>query len=197
MGTAVTSSAPVLVRALALVLAATSFRATGAEKKQWEQLTQCRYVPSKYNDGDSFRVKCGDKEFPLRLYYVDAPESNLTDAARVGEQRSYFKVTIEDVLSAGEKAAERVKTLLEEPFAVSTRWAVAGGRSKEARYYGLVDARGKRLVEVLLSEGLARTKGVVVTMPKGEKATDYLARLRGLEREAHNQRIGIWAHSRE
>ena len=197
MGTAVTSSAPVLVRALALVLAATSFRATGAEKKQWEQLTQCRYVPSKYNDGDSFRVKCGDKEFPLRLYYVDAPESNLTDAARVGEQRSYFKVTIEAVLSTGEKATDRVREILQEPFSVDTRWAVAGGRSKELRYYALVEARGKRLIEVLLSEGLARTKGVVVNMPKGEKATGYLARLRGLEREARNQGTGIWANSRE
>ena len=188
---------PALVRVLGLVLATASAHAIAAEKRQWEQLTQCRYVTNKYNDGDSFRVNCGGKEFPLRLYYVDAPESNLTDAARVGEQRSYFKVTIEAVLSTGEKATDRVREILQEPFSVDTRWAVAGGRSKELRYYGLVEARGKRLIEVLLSEGLARTKGVVVNMPKGEKATGYLARLRGLEREARNQRTGIWANSRE
>ena len=51
---------------------------TWASKKEWVTLTDCQYVDSKDNDGDSFRVHCGDKEFTARLYYVDAPETNLT-----------------------------------------------------------------------------------------------------------------------
>jgi len=185
-----------LIRIAALLCALLAFDSSAADRKEWEQHSHCRYIEQKYNDGDSFRVSCGVKEHILRLYYVDAPETNMSNPARVGEQREYFKVTIEDVLSTGEAATKRVHDLLQQPFSVSTKWAVAGGRSKEPRYYGLIDVGGKRLTEILISEGLARTKGVVVNLPNGEKATAYLAKLRGLEREAKNQRKGIWAHSR-
>ena len=179
------------------MFAIVSSNVTPAERKQWEQLTQCRYVVTKYNDGDSFRVNCGGREFVLRLYYIDAPEANLTNGARVGEQRAYFGVTIEDILATGERATERVREILQEPFAISTRWAVAAGRSAEPRFYGLVDVGGKRLIEVLLAEGLVRTKGVVVNLPTAEKSKMYLERLRDLERQAKDQRRGAWAHSKE
>ncbi len=185
-----------LTRIVALIFAIISFDVAPAERKQWEQLTQCRYVATKYNDGDSFRVNCGGREFVLRLYYIDAPESDLTNSTRVGEQRAYFRVTIEDILATGERATERVREILQEPFSVSTRWAVAGGRSAEPRFYGLVDVRGKRLIEVLLAEGLARTKGVVVNLPTSEKSKMYLNKLRDLERQAKDQRRGAWAHSK-
>ena len=184
-----------LIRIALLLSVVLSFSAGAADRKEWEQHSHCRYIEQKYNDGDSFRVSCGVREYVLRLYYVDAPESNMSSAARVGEQREYFQVTIENVLSTGEAATRRVRELLQQPFSVSTKWASAGGRSKELRYYGLIDVGGKRLAEILVSEGLARTKGVVVNLPNGEKATAYLAKLRGLEREAKNQRRGIWAHS--
>lgn len=186
-----------LIRIIVLMLALASADVAPAERKQWEQLTQCRYVVAKYNDGDSFRVNCGGREFVLRLYYIDAPESDLTNGARVGEQRAYFRVTIEDILATGERATERVREILQEPFSLSTRRAVAAGRSAEPRFYGLVDVGGKRLIEVLLAEGLARTKGVVVNLPTGEKSKMYLERLRDLERQAKDQRRGAWAHSKQ
>ena len=171
--------------------------AASAERKQWEQLTQCRYVATKYNDGDSFRVNCGEREFVLRLYYIDAPEPDLTNGTRVGEQRVHFGVTIEDVLATGEQATKRVSEILREPFSVSTRWAVAAGRSAEPRHYGLIDVGGKRLIEVLVAEGLARTKGVAVNLPTGENSKKYLEKLRDIERQAKDQKKGIWAHSKE
>jgi endonuclease YncB( thermonuclease family) len=183
--------------AIALMFVIASSNVGATERKQWEQLTECRYVAMKYNDGDSFRVNCGGREFVLRLYYIDAPEANLTNGARVVEQRAYFGVTIEDILATGESATKRVREILQEPFVVSTRWAGGAGRSAEPRYYGLVDVGGKRLIEVLLAEGLARTKGVVVNLPTGEKATMYLDRLRDIERQAKDQKRGAWAHSKE
>ena len=148
-----------LIRITALLCAILAFDAAAADRKEWEQHADCRYIERKYNDGDSFRVSCGAREMILRLYYVDAPESNMSNAARVGEQREYFAATIEGVLSTGEAATRRVRELLQRPFSVATKWAVAGGRSKELRYYGLIDVGGKRLTEILVSEGLARTKG--------------------------------------
>ena len=191
------STVPTLFRIVVLMFAITSSDVAPAERKQWQQLTQCRYVATKYNDGDSFRVNCGGHEFVLRLYYIDAPETNLADGARVGEQRAYFGVTIENILATGESATKRVSEILQEPFAVSTRWAVAGGRSAEPRFYGLVDVGGKRLIEVLLAEGLVRTKGVVVNLPDGEKSKAYLVKLRDLERQAKDQKRGAWAHSKK
>ena len=186
-----------LIRRFLLMLALACVDATAAERKQWEQLAQCRYVDMQYNDGDSFRVSCGGEEFVLRLYYVDVPEDRMTNAARVGEQRVYFGVTLENVLATGEIATKRVRELLQEPFVVSTRRAGGAGRSNERRYYGLVDVGGKPLIEILLAEGLARTKGVVVNLPGGEKSRVYLAKLRDLEHQAKDQRRGAWAHPKE
>ena len=191
------STVRTLFRIVVLMFVINSSDAAPQERKQWQQLTQCRYVATKYNDGDSFRVDCAGREFVLRLYYVDAPEADLTNGARVGEQRAYFGVTIEDILATGEKATARVREVLQEPFTVSTRWAVAAGRGAEPRFYGLVDVGAKRLIEVLLAEGLVRTKGVAVNLPTGEKSKMYLKRLRDLERQAKDQRRGAWAHSKE
>jgi endonuclease YncB( thermonuclease family) len=49
-------------------------------------LTGCQYVARSANDGDSFRVRCADKEFTVRLYFVDAPETNLAYPERTREQ---------------------------------------------------------------------------------------------------------------
>jgi len=168
-----------------------------AKQKQWQQFTQCRYVEKEYNDGDSFRVNCEGREFVLRLYYVDAPETDLSNGMRVGEQRAYFGVTIEDVLATGERATERVRNILQEPFSVTTRWAYAAGRSADPRFYGFVDVGDKRLIEVLLAEGLVRAKGVTAKLPTGEKSKMYLDKLRDIERQAKDQKRGAWAHSKK
>jgi len=44
------------------------FGQTWGSEKEWVTLTDCQYVDSKDNDGDGFRVRCGDKEFRARLY---------------------------------------------------------------------------------------------------------------------------------
>jgi len=168
-----------------------------AEPKAWEKLTDCQYVSHAYNDRDSFHVKCGTDEFIVRLYFVDAPEADTEDRQRSQEQTEYLGVTLENNIRAGVKARDAVNELLRAaPFVVWTRRASASGRSKQPRYYGLVEVGGKGLAEILVSKGLARTKGVRANLPSGEKSKEYEEKLRGLESSAKEKQVGIWEHSR-
>ena len=72
-----------------------------AERKAWVRLADCQYVAQAYNDGDSMHVHCGAQEFIVRLYFVDAPESNLRYPDRTREQSEYFEVTLDETLRAG------------------------------------------------------------------------------------------------
>lgn len=170
---------------------------SAAERREWVTLSNCQYMAAKDNDGDSFRVRCGTKEFNLRLYFVDALETNLRYPERTREQSEYFGVTLDETMKAGAKARDTVQEILREPFVVWTRWATAAGRGRETRYYALVEVGGKSLAEVLVSQGLARTKGVSPNLPTGEKAKAYVERLERLEREARQKRLGIWSSSTE
>jgi endonuclease YncB( thermonuclease family) len=184
-----------LWHAIAIMLCLSAIAADGdaAGRKQWVTLGDCRYVDAEYNDGDSFRVRCGDKEFNLRLYFVDAPETKMRYGDRVLEQSKHFGVTLDEALRAGDRAKDRVRDLLRGPFSVQTREATAGGGGKAPRYYALVEVGGKRLEEILVAEGLARTKGIFPNLPSGEKGKAYRARLEALEDAAHHKRLGVWA----
>ncbi len=185
------------ITVVTLVLCIALGPSSAAERRKWITLTDCRYVSAKDNDGDSFRVRCGTSEFNLRLYFVDTPETNLRYPERTREQSEYFGVTLDETMKAGRKAKEIVQAMLQEPFVVWTRWASAAGRGRETRYYAVVEMGGKNLTEVLVSQGLARTKGVIVKLPTGEKAKAYVERLEALEGEARQRRLGIWASSPE
>ena len=161
--------------------------------KEWVRLTDCQYVDSKDNDGDSFRVRCGEKEFRARLYFVDAPETTLVYAERTREQSLHFGITLDETMKAGVKAKERVKELLQRAFVLRTLWASAAGRGRETRYYVLIEVDGNSLAEILVSEGLARVKGVGHVLPSGEKASSYVDRLTALEEKAKRERVGAWS----
>ena len=165
------------------------------ESRPWVTLNNCEYVAAKDNDGDSFSVRSGTNEFTLRLYYVDAPETTLTYPERVRQQSEHFGITLDETLKSGAKAKERVQELLRKPFIVRTRWATAAGRGRETRYYGLVEVGGKSLAEILVSEGLARARGVAPNLPSGEKAKAYMQRLESFEREARQKHLGAWANA--
>lgn len=185
------------VPAVMLLLFVIVSPSSAAERREWVTLTDCQYVAAKDNDGDSFRVQCGTNEFNLRLYFVDAPETNLRYPERTREQSEYFGVSLDETMKAGAKARDTVQELLRKPFVVETRWASAAGRSRETRYYALVEVGGKGLAEVLVSQGFARTKGVFTNLPRGEKAKAYAERLEQLEREAREKRLGIWGSAAE
>ena len=178
---------------VATVFFAITANSGAAEKKEWVTLNDCRYVESENNDGDSFIVRCGDKEFTARLYYVDTPETNLVYAERVRQQSVHFGLTLDETLKIGEQAKDRVRALLHKPFVVYTRWAVGGGRAREGRFYAIVEVDGKSLGETLVSEGLALAKGTAPNLPTGEHAHDYMQRLAAMEDEAREKHLGAWA----
>jgi endonuclease YncB( thermonuclease family) len=154
----------------------------------------CQYVPHANNDGDSFRVRCGADELVVRLYFVDAPETNLSYPERTREQSEYFGATLDQTMRAGKVARDVVRETLKEPFTVWTRWASAAGRSKQPRYYGLVQVGDKGLADILVSKGLARRKGVITNLPTGQNWREHADRLDALEAEAKRQRLGVWVN---
>jgi len=170
-------------------------RAWAAPARPWTTLTNCEYVATSYNDGDSFRVRSGTNGLIVRLYFVDAPEKDLIYPERAREQSEHFGVTLDQVLKAGAEARDAVQALLQKPFVVRTRWANAAGRGTAPRYYALVEVDGRDLGEILVSRGLARAKGVIVTLPDRTKADAQQTRLRRLETEAREKKRGIWADS--
>jgi endonuclease YncB( thermonuclease family) len=180
---------------VALLLGAFVQRGSAGDRKEWVKLTDCHYVDAPDNDGDSFRVRGGDKEFTARLYYVDAPETNLRQGDRTHDQSLHFGITLDETMKAGEKAKQRAKELLQKPFLIWTRWSTAGGRGRESRYYVIVEVDGKSLGEILVTEGLARTKGVAPNLPNEEKGKAYMERLDDLESAAREKHLGAWATS--
>ena len=102
-----------------------------AQTKAWTTLDACRYVADKSNDGDSFLVQCGRERFFVRLYFVDAPESDVSFPDRVRQQYEYFGVTLDELTRAGARARDYVQSaLVQRPFVVHTKKTFAQGRSK-------------------------------------------------------------------
>jgi endonuclease YncB( thermonuclease family) len=182
-----------LAQVIAVSACLAALQSLGAETKQWIMLTNCQHIVHADSDGDSFRVRSGTNEFLLRLYFVDAPETNLRYPDRTREQSEYFGVTLDETMRGGRMARDLVRDTLREPFSIWTRWASAGGRSKEPRYYGFVLVGTNTLDELLVRKGLAQPKGVRPNLPTGEKAAAHLQRLGALEADAKRQGVGLWA----
>lgn len=178
-------------------VAQTTKKAPGTPKgpKPWTTFEHCTYVENPSNDGDSFRVRCGKQSIHVRLYFVDAPESNHTDAPRVTEQSQHFGIAPDETIQAGLRAAAATRAFLSKPFTVHTRWTVAGGRSKQPRYYSFVEVGGRNLADTLVAQGWARAKGAIAPSPTGEPSKSIMARLRSLESQAREKRVGSWTTS--
>ncbi|HRI11774.1 MAG TPA: thermonuclease family protein [Verrucomicrobiota bacterium] len=167
-----------------------------AERRAWSTLTNCTLIVSANGDGDSFRIRSGNKELNIRLYFVDAPECNLAYPERVLEQSRYFGVSLDTAIAGGVAAKHFTERLLtNRTFTVRTSFAVAGGRSREPRYYSIVELGTNSLAEALVANGWARTKGMVTTPEGGRPSKEVVKDLANLELAARVQRRGIWRSS--
>jgi endonuclease YncB( thermonuclease family) len=165
--------------------------AAGREK-DWIVLENCRLVPNKANDGDSFHIRANDIEYLVRLYFVDAPETASVGPARLIEQAEYFGISVPQVIEIGLNAKQFVEAKLSEPFTVVTRLAGGLGRSKVQRIYGFVRTNDADLGEQLVANGLARIHGTSATPPGGSDSAAERQKLQELEREAKRQKLGGW-----
>ena len=159
----------------------------------WITLTDCRYVPNDSNDGDSFHVQAGDKEYVFRLYFVDAPEIESVNAARLVEQAKYFGLTVPEVIELGREASAFVQKELSEPFSVTTRFAHSMARGKAERFLAFVQTKDGDLGEQLVANGLARIFGTPATAPGMTSSAAEAEKLARLEKEAKEKHRAVGA----
>ena len=181
------------VRAALLYVAAWLLCSVGAAAREpWVVLKDCRLLRSESLDADSFHVKAAGKEYIFRLYFVDAPETDMSFADRVGEQAKYFALTPEQTITLGEYAKRFAKEKLAHPFTVRTCKQDALGRSKMERYYAFVETKEGDLAELLVTNGLARLHGTQA-QPAGLRSPKRMwDKLKRLEREAKQLKVGAW-----
>ncbi|MDP6490392.1 MAG: helix-hairpin-helix domain-containing protein [Kiritimatiellia bacterium] len=181
----------------AIFFAALALHAQAADLQRLDGVT---LVPSRWNDGDSFKILHADKELTIRLYYIDCAESHAasaTDARRVRSQTRYFGLPGHGrTTHFGRQAAAFTKKQLSQPFSVHTAFATAPGRSRKDRYYAIVTTGdGEDMGQLLIKNGLARAYGVRRTLPDGTTAAEAAARLSDTEHGAMLDRRGIWAET--
>jgi competence ComEA-like helix-hairpin-helix protein len=180
--------------ALALVCAV-PIDAGARESKDWIVLENCRFILNPADDGDSFHVSVGTKEYIFRLYMVDAPETDALTPGRLVEQAKYFGITVPQAIEVGEAAKEFTRQKLSEPFTVFTRMSDAMGRSKIERFYAFVQTKEGDLGEQLVRNGLARNYGYKAVPPGLKNSRSEVEKLQQFEDEARQEKIGGWGVS--
>jgi len=160
--------------------------------KDWIVLENCRLIVNPANDGDSFHVSVGEKEYLFRLYLIDAPETDALIPGRLVEQAKYFNITVPQAIEVGEAAKEFTRQKLSEPFTVFTRMSDAMGRSKLERFYAFVHTKEGDLGEQLVRNGLARNYGFKAVPPGLKNSRLEIEKLQQFEDEARQEKIGGW-----
>ena len=178
---------------LVLITFLTAPPARSAGPGAWEVWDDCQLEADKYFDGDSFHVKHGGDTAIVRLYFVDAPETDAGYGTRVAEQAAYFHTTNALVLQNGSAAKTLTASFLAKPFRVITRKQVSPGASRGERYYAIVEQGGRRLDRALLEAGLARATSEVADYPDASTGQLVFQQLRTLEQTAAQAKLGLWS----
>ena len=178
--------------AIAVLWAAVVTLAARDGSKQWIVLNNCRLIANPANDGDSFHVSAGEKEYIFRLYLVDAPETDEMTPGRLVEQAKYFAITVPQAIQVGQAATEFTREKLSEPFIAFTHMSDALGRSRIERLYAFVQTREGDLGEQLVRNGLARNYGFKAPPPGLKSSRLEIEKLQQFENEAKQEKIGGW-----
>ncbi len=165
---------------------------TAPAAEHWVTYENCRLLPNPSNDGDSFHVRAGRKEYIFRLYFVDTPETDASIPGRVAEQAKYFHATVPQTLQIGIEAERFTRQKLATPFTVETCKEDARGRSHLPRYFAFVEIGKEDLAEALVSNGLARVYGAAGHAPDRAAPAAEKRKLEQLERNAKSQKLGGW-----
>ncbi|HZD39301.1 MAG TPA: helix-hairpin-helix domain-containing protein [Terriglobales bacterium] len=178
--------------AVAVLWTATTDLVARGGSKEWIVLKDCRLIANPANDGDSFHVSAGKKEYLFRLYFVDAPETDEMTPRRLVEQAKYFAITVPQAIEVGRAAKEFTRQKLSEPFTVFTHMSDAMGQSRLERFYAFIQTKEGDLGELLVRNGLARNYGFKATPPGLSSSRAELEKLEQFENEARQETIGGW-----
>ena len=162
------------------------------QSKEWVVLKDCWLIPNPANDGDSFHVSAGEKEYLFRLYLVDAPETDEMTPRRLIEQAKYFSITVPQAIEVGRVAKDFTQQKLSQPFTVFTHMSDAMGQSRLERFYAFVETKEGDLGEQLVRNGFARNYGFKAAPPGLKSSRLELQKLQQLENEARQEKIGAW-----
>jgi DNA uptake protein ComE-like DNA-binding protein len=162
------------------------------QSKDWIVLKDCRLIPNPANDGDSFHVSAGEKEYLFRLYLVDAPETDEMTPRRLVEQAKYFNITVPQAIEVGRAAKDFTQEKLSQPFTVFTHMYDAMGQSRLERFYAFVETKEGDLGEQLVRNGLARSYGFKSAPPGLTSSRIEVEKLQQFEDEAKREKIGAW-----
>ena len=162
------------------------------QSRDWIVLKDCRLIPNPANDGDSFHVSAGEKEYLFRLYLVDAPETDDMTPRRLIEQAKYFNITVPQAIEAGRTAKDFTQEKLSQAFTVFTHMSDAMGQSRLERFYAFVETKEGDLGEQLVRNGLARCYGFKAAPPGLTSSGIELGKLQQFEDEAKREKIGAW-----
>jgi DNA uptake protein ComE-like DNA-binding protein len=160
--------------------------------KDWVVLENCRLITNPANDGDSFHVSVGAKEYLFRLYLVDAPETDARNPGRLIEQGKYFGITVPQAIEVGRAAKDFTQEKLSQPFTVFTHMSDAMGQSRLERFYAFVETKEGDLGEQLVRNGLARSYGFKAAPPGLTSSRIEIEKLQQFEDEAKREKIGGW-----
>ncbi len=182
-----------LILFLALFIGASVRAASPAQV--WKILDDCHLVAGKYFDGDSFHVQHGSQTMIVRLYFVDAPETDAGLGDRVKGQAAYYRVSEAAVLRGGHAARDFTERFLRKPFRVITRLQAAPGASRDPRYYAIVEQSGVRLDAALVEAGLAAPTSEIADYPDAAAGQRTARELRALQATAAREKRGLWQHT--
>jgi len=160
--------------------------------KDWIVLENCRLIPNPANDGDSFHVSAGAKEYIFRLYLVDAPETDEMTPGRLVEQAKYFGISVPQAIEVGQAAKEFTREKLSQPFIAFTHMSDALGQSRLERFYAFVETKEGDLGEQLVRNGLARIHGYKAAPPGLRNSRVEVQKLQLFEQQARQEKIGAW-----
>lgn len=166
---------------------------------RYETISGCEWVEDGRNDGDSFKVRLPDGGVEvIRLYYVDAPESEFrsygggrNNHQRIHEQALDFRISDPQAVEIGKQAKKTARELLVgEPFTIHTAWDDPFG---DRRYHAFVAPEGGPwLHEVLVDKGLARIHTKPSELPDGTPVKARLRELKEIEARARRSGRGAW-----
>jgi endonuclease YncB( thermonuclease family) len=162
------------------------------QSRKWIVFKNCRLITNPANDGDSFHVSVGKKEYLFRLYFVDAPETDEMTPQRLIEQARHFSVTVPQAIEVGRAAKVFTEEKLSQRFTVFTHMSDAMGQSRLERFYAFVETREGDLGEQLVRNGLARSYGFKAAPPGLTSSRTEVDKLRQFEDAAKRERIGGW-----